>query len=102
MGIFFACCISLPTTRLSVTSGIGMRSSMMTRKPTVGGGAGSSGACGPPSAWRVLRPLLGYWVTAHHDFRRAVRLQKQENIYSFRPAKERVDSLCGVTLRTPR
>ena len=30
---------------------------MLTRKPTVGGGAGFSGACGPPSAWRVLRPL---------------------------------------------
>ena len=29
----------------------------MTRKPTVGGGADSSGACGPPSAWHVLRPL---------------------------------------------
>ena len=28
-----------------------------TRKPTVGGGAASSGACGPPSAWHVLRPL---------------------------------------------
>ena len=25
---------------------------MMTRKPTVGGGADSSGACGPPSAWQ--------------------------------------------------
>ena len=25
--------------------------------PTVGGGAGSSGACGPPLAWHVLRPL---------------------------------------------
>lgn len=34
--------------------------------------------------------------TAHHDFRRAVRLQKQENIYSFRPAKERMDSLSAV------
>ena len=30
---------------------------MMTRKPTVGGGAASSGACGPPSAWPVLRRL---------------------------------------------
>ena len=30
---------------------------MLTRKPTVGGGAGFSGACGLPSAWRVLRPL---------------------------------------------
>ena len=30
---------------------------MLTRKPTVGGGADSSGACGPPSAWHVLRPL---------------------------------------------
>ena len=30
---------------------------MMTRKPTVGGGANSSGACGPPSAWPVLRRL---------------------------------------------
>ena len=29
----------------------------MTRKPTVGGGAASSGACGPPSAWLVLRRL---------------------------------------------
>jgi hypothetical protein len=57
MAIFFACCISLPTTRLSVTSEIGTRSSMMTRKPTVGGGADSSGACGPPSAWPVLRRL---------------------------------------------
>ena len=50
-------CISLPTTRLSVTSELGTRSSMMTRKPTVGGGAASSGACGPPSAWLVLRRL---------------------------------------------
>ena len=57
MGIFFACCISLPTTRLSVTSGIGTRPSMMTRKPTVGAGAASSGACGHPSAWPVLRRL---------------------------------------------
>ena len=57
MGIFFACCISLPTTRLSVTSGIGTRPSMMTRKPTVGDGAASSGACGHPSAWPVLRRL---------------------------------------------
>ena len=30
---------------------------MLTRKPAVGGKAGFSGACGPPSAWRVLRPL---------------------------------------------
>ena len=30
---------------------------MMTRKPTVGGGAGSSGVCGPPLAFHVLRPL---------------------------------------------
>ena len=30
---------------------------MMTRKPTVGDGAASSGACGPPSAWPVLRRL---------------------------------------------
>ena len=30
---------------------------MMTRKPTVGGGADSSGACGHPSAWPVLRRL---------------------------------------------
>ena len=30
---------------------------MLTRKPTVGGGAGFSGACGLPLAWRVLRPL---------------------------------------------
>ena len=30
---------------------------MMTRKPTVGGGAASSGACGHPSAWPVLRRL---------------------------------------------
>ena len=30
---------------------------MLTRKPTVGGGVVSSGACGPPSAWHVLRPL---------------------------------------------
>ena len=30
---------------------------MLTRKPTAGGGADSSGACGPPSAWHVLRPL---------------------------------------------
>ena len=30
---------------------------MMTRKPTVGAGAASSGACGPPSAWPVLRRL---------------------------------------------
>ena len=57
MGIFFACCISLPTTRLSVTSGIGTRPSMMTRKPTVGDGAASSGACGHPSAWPALRRL---------------------------------------------
>ena len=32
---------------------------MLTRKPTVGGGAGFSGACRPASAWRVLRPLPG-------------------------------------------
>ena len=61
MGDFFACCVSLPTTRLSFTSGVflqlWMRPLMLTRKPTVGGGAGSSGACGPPSAWHVLRPL---------------------------------------------
>ena len=56
-GIFFACCISLPTTRLSVTSGIGARPSMTNRTPTVGAGAASSGACGPPSAWPVLRRL---------------------------------------------
>ena len=56
MGNFFACCISLPTTRLSFTSGLWMRPSMLTRKPTVGGEAGSSGVCGLPSAWRVLRP----------------------------------------------
>ena len=31
---------------------------LSTRKPTVGGGAGFSGACALPSAWRVLRPLL--------------------------------------------
>ena len=30
---------------------------MMTRKPTVGDGAASSGACGHPSAWPVLRRL---------------------------------------------
>ena len=30
---------------------------MLTRKPTVGGGVVSSGACGPPSAWHVLRLL---------------------------------------------
>ena len=30
---------------------------MMTRKPTVGDGAASSVACGPPSAWPVLRRL---------------------------------------------
>ena len=30
---------------------------MLTRKPNVGGGAGFSGACVLPSAWRVLRPL---------------------------------------------
>ena len=36
-----------------------MRQSILTRKPTVGGGAGFSGACGPASAWRVLRPLPG-------------------------------------------
>ena len=42
---------------LQVTSGSGTRSSMMTRKPTVGGGAASSGACGHPSAWPVLRRL---------------------------------------------
>ena len=35
MGIFFACCISLPTTRLSVTSGIWTRPSMLTRKPPI-------------------------------------------------------------------
>ena len=42
---------------LSVTSGIGTRPSMMTRKPTVGDGAASSGACGHPSAWPALRRL---------------------------------------------
>ena len=42
MGNFFACCISLPTTRLSFTSGLWMRPSMLTRKPTVGVGAGFS------------------------------------------------------------
>ena len=47
----------MPTTRLSFTSGLWMRPSMLTRKPTVGGGAGFSGACGLPLAWRVLRPL---------------------------------------------
>ena len=57
VGNFFACCISLPTTRLSFTSGLWTRPSMLTRKPTVGGEAGFSGACGPPSAWHVLRPL---------------------------------------------
>ena len=56
-GEFLACCLSVPTTRLSFTSGLWMRPSMLTRKPTVGGGAGSSGACGPPLAWHVLRPL---------------------------------------------
>ena len=30
---------------------------MKTRKPTVGDGAASSGACGHPSAWPVLRRL---------------------------------------------
>ena len=30
---------------------------MTTRKPTVGDGAASSGACGHPSAWPVLRRL---------------------------------------------
>ena len=45
------------STRPSVTSGIGTRPSMTNRTPTVGAGAASSGACGPPSAWPVLRRL---------------------------------------------
>ena len=55
-GEFLRLLFSLPT-RLSFTSGLWMRPSMLTRKPTVGGGAGFSGACGPPSAWLVLRRL---------------------------------------------
>ena len=51
------CCISLPTRRLSVTSRLWVMPSMSTLRLTAGGGAGFSGACGPASAWRVLRPL---------------------------------------------
>ena len=40
-----------------IISGLGTRSSMTTRKPTVGDGAASSGACGHPSAWPALRRL---------------------------------------------
>ena len=54
MGNFFACCISLPTTRLSFTSGLWMRPWMLTRKPTVVGGSGFSGDHGLPSA--LIRP----------------------------------------------
>jgi hypothetical protein len=50
-------CEAIRERHLNVTFGLWMRPSMLTRKPTVGGGADSSGACGPPSAWRVLRPL---------------------------------------------
>ena len=57
MGNSSACCISLPTTRLSFTSERWMRPSMSILKPTAGGGAGFPGACGLPSAWCALRPL---------------------------------------------
>ena len=56
-GNSFACCISLPTARLSFASRLWMRLSMSTLRLTAGGGAGFSGACGLPLAWRVLRPL---------------------------------------------
>ena len=45
-----ACCPSLPTRRLSVTSRLWVMPSMSTLRLTAGGGAGFSGACGLPLA----------------------------------------------------